>query len=412
MRSSFQGGRQNHFLFLLTVACLLILLTFGFKEQLFCLVYPGISYISGSNHADENDLCKLTASFSCAYFGFVKENQSIRVAVENSSGTKELLMEYELNPGEIEEQEQRNEGMAEDETMEDVFLAKDIQEEIMEENGTAGQLTSETYGQNKEFVKAAEPAQVLDYEKLLDFDYLKKHFYTVDKSTDIGAGLLNARKMLEYEAAISTDASKPQILIYHTHSQEEFADSIPGNPETSIVGVGEKLAQVLREEYGFNVIHHTGVYDVESRDYAYSAAGPAIEQILSENPSIEVVIDLHRDGVGETTHLVSDVGGRKTAQFMFFNGLSYLRSKGTIDYLKNPYIEENLAFSFQMKLAADEYYPGFARNIYLKGLRYNMHYRAKSLLIEVGAQTNTVEEAMNAAEPIAHILSVVLKGEK
>ena len=62
-----------------------------------------------------------------------------------------------------------------------------------------------------------------------------------------------------------------------------------------------------------------------------------------------------------------------------------------------------------MKLAADRYYPGFCRNIYLKGLRYNMHYRPKSLLIEVGAQTNTVEEVMNAVEPLAQILAEVLK---
>ena len=125
-----------------------------------------------------------------------------------------------------------------------------------------------------------------------------------------------------------------------------------------------------------------------------------------------MVIDLHRDGVADNTRLVSNVGGRPTAQFMFFNGLSYLKGRGDIDYLVNPYVEENLAFSFQMKLAADEYYPGFSRNIYLKGMRYNMHYREKSLLIEVGAQTNTVEEVMNAIDPIAHILAMVLKGEK
>ena len=133
------------------------------------------------------------------------------------------------------------------------------------------------------------------------------------------------------------------------------------------------------------------------------------EKILAENPSIEVIIDLHRDGVSEGTHLVKEIGGRQTAQFMFFNGISFLNSTGPIAYLENPYIEQNLAFSFQMKLAADCYYPGFCRNIYMKGLRYNMHYRPKSLLIEVGAQTNTVEEAMNAAEPLAQILAEVLK---
>lgn len=392
-------------MFFVALICLLTLLAFGFKEQLFCLVYPGVSYISGIQTIERFELCKLTASFSNGYYGYLEQRDNPELSVENLAGAKELLKEHELNSGGIAEDERGNEGMARDASMSDVFLSEDIQNGIAAENESAG-------GENKEFIRAEAVACVLDYEKLLDFDYLKKNFYTIDKSTDIGEGLLNARRMLEYDATISGDASKPQILIYHTHSQEEFADSIPGDASTTIVGAGEKLAQLLREEYGFNVIHHTGIYDVESRDYAYSAAGPAIEQILAENPSIEVVIDLHRDGVAGSTRLVSDVGGRATAQFMFFNGLSYLKSTGNIDYLENPYIKENLAFSFQMKLAADEYYPGFARNTYLKGLRYNMHYCPKSLLIEVGAQTNTVEEIMNAIDPLAHILAMVLKGEK
>ena len=171
--------------------------------------------------------------------------------------------------------------------------------------------------------------------------------------------------------------------------------------------MGEKLATLLREEYGFHVMHHTGEYDVADRDNAYSYAGPALEQILAENPSIEVVIDLHRDGVAETTHLV-EVNGKQTSQIMFFNGLSRTTANGDIAYLANPNLADNLAFSFQMKLAAEEYYPGFARGTYLKGYRYNLHYRPKSLLVEVGAQTNTVEEAMNAMEPLADLLHKVL----
>lgn len=120
------------------------------------------------------------------------------------------------------------------------------------------------------------------------------------------------------------------------------------------------------------------------------------------------MIDLHRDGVAETTRLVTEVNGKQTAQIMFFNGLSRTTANGDIPYLANPYLADNLAFSFQMKLAAEEYYPGFARSNYLKGYRYNLHYRPKSLLIEVGAQTNTFEEARNAMEPLADILHRVL----
>lgn len=257
------------------------------------------------------------------------------------------------------------------------------------------------------FVPNQTPVVTYAAEKLNDFDYLIQNFYVVDRTTTINSSQLNAADLLSRSMKLTHDAQAPQILIYHTHSQEYFADSVPGDASTSVVGLGEYLTQLL-EGYGFHVLHHTGEYDVESRDNAYSRAGPAVEQILKENPSIEIVIDLHRDGVAEGTHLVTDVQGKQTASIMFFNGLSRTTANGDISYLPNPYIQDNLAFSLQMQIAANEYYPGFSRMIYLKGYRYNMHYCPKSLLVEVGAQTNTVQEAMNAMEPLADILAKVI----
>ena len=152
-------------------------------------------------------------------------------------------------------------------------------------------------------------------------------------------------------------------------------------------------------------------YDSD-RDRAYGVAGPALEKILKENPSIEVVIDLHRDGVAEDTYLLTEVNDTVMAPVMFFNGLSYTNKNGRLASLGNPNLQTNLAFSLQMELLAGEYYPGFSRGIYLKGLRYNLHYCPKSLLVEVGAQTNTLQEAMNAMPPLADILNRVLSGEK
>lgn len=247
-------------------------------------------------------------------------------------------------------------------------------------------------------------------EKLNDFDYLIQNFYQVDSTTTIDGSQLNADALFAKDLRLSHDASTPQILIYHTHSQESYKDSVPGDPADTVVGVGDYLAKLLTEQYGMNVIHHKGEYDVGDRDHAYSKAGPALEQILAENPSIEVVIDLHRDGIAESTRLVTNIDGTEMAQIMFFNGLSRTTSTGNIDYLYNPYIADNLAMSFQMQIKAAEYYPGFTRRVYLKSYRYNMHYCPKTLLIEVGAQTNTVQEAMNAMVPLADILHKVLTG--
>lgn len=260
-----------------------------------------------------------------------------------------------------------------------------------------------------EEVFATEKVVNYSMDKLADFDYLIQNFYQVDKTTTINSSQLNAAEMLEKDMTLTHDASSPQILIYHTHSQEAYADSAAGDAATSVIGVADYLTELL-QGYGYNVIHHKGEYDVEDRDHAYSLAGPALEQILAENPSIEVVIDLHRDGVGENTRLVTTQNGTNMAQIMFFNGLSRTTSTGDIAYLNNPYIADNLAFSFQMQLAAAEYYPGLTRRLYLKGYRYNMHYCPKTLLVEVGAQTNTFEEAKNSMVPLADILNKVLSG--
>ena len=218
------------------------------------------------------------------------------------------------------------------------------------------------------------------------------------------------------DMTLQQDSSAPQILIYHTHSQEGFADSVEGDVRTTIVGVGDRLTEILRERFGYNVIHNTNVYyymDGElDRNRAYTLAAEDVKRILAENPSIEVLIDLHRDGVNEGTHLVTEVDGKPTAQFMFFNGLSYSRRNGPISYLYNPYIGENLALSLQLKLACEKYYPGVSRKIYLKSLRYNLHLRPKSLLVEAGAQTNTLEEMMNAMDPLAEVLHQVLGNPK
>ena len=260
------------------------------------------------------------------------------------------------------------------------------------------------------FRPAVQQVQI-DRTQLADYETLVRNFYAIDANTMAGSDQLSVEKLLGMDMTLPQEGDGPQILIYHTHSQEAFVDSVPGDVNTGIVGVGECLTKILTEQYGYRVLHHTGQYDVETRDNAYSRALPAVEQILAENPSIQVIIDLHRDEVAEETKLVTDIQGRPTARFMFFNGLSRTRKKGDIDYLANENQEANLAFSFQMQLKAAEYYPGLTRRIYLKGYRYNMHLRPRTLLVELGAQNNTVEEAINACDPLAHILDMVLKGE-
>ena len=278
--------------------------------------------------------------------------------------------------------------------------------------------TQSTRGEDQSLIPAvATPANGIIYsqQSLYDYNFLMNNFYITDSSTSSDASLINGETLLNRDLTLDLTGEDPVILIYHTHSQEKFADSREGYVEDTVVGLGNTLTSILQEKYKISVYHDTGVYDmidgVEDRNEAYSLAQEAITSILEQYPSIKVVIDLHRDGVAQDTHLVTQVNGKSTAQIMFFNGLCRNANNDTSGYLQNPYLTDNLAFSLQMQLKAAEKYPGFTRRIYLRDYRYNMHLCPRSLLVECGAQTNTVAEAQNAMEPLADLLYCVLSGQ-
>ena len=299
--------------------------------------------------------------------------------------------------------------LTEDEATYAILAKKQAEEEnSVDENG---QLIGKD--KSEETRQASVPTMDLSMERLNDFEYLVSNFYTVDSVTYINPSELNASELLGKDLRIDLNTGGSKILIYHTHSQETFADS-DNDPSTSIVGIGRYLTEILNNKYKIPTMHHEGVYDLINgkldRSEAYEFAKPEVEQILAENPSIEVVIDLHRDGVADTTHLVTEINGKPTAQIMFFNGLSRTRVNGDLAGMANPYLQDNLAFSLQMKIAAETKYPGFARRNYLRGYKYNMDLMPRMLLIEAGAQTNTVEEMRNAMEVLADLLNSVLTG--
>ena len=252
-------------------------------------------------------------------------------------------------------------------------------------------------------------------ETLADYDYLMNHFFIVDSATETTAEQINAAQFLAEDLTLPKEAGLPQILIYHSHSQETFCDSREGKEEDTIVGVGDSLTELLSETYGYQVMHVTEKFDLAGgeldRSKAYDYARAWLEPVLKENPSIQVVIDLHRDGVPDDRRLVTEINGKETAQLLFYNGLSHTINSGDLSYLPNPYIQDNLAFSFQLEYQAALYYPKLYRGIYLAGLRYNLHLRPRALLLEAGAQTNTVQEVKNAMEPFADILDRVLQGK-
>ena len=240
--------------------------------------------------------------------------------------------------------------------------------------------------------------------------YLRKYIYQIDSTTTATDGELNGKVLMNMNLRLKK-SDQPQILIYHTHGSETYRGSRKGRKSDTVIGVGDVLVNKLRQRK-IKVIHDRNIYDVkngkEERSKAYNYAANAIEENLRKYPSIRVVIDLHRDGVNEKTKLITTQKGRQMAQIMFFNGMSRTAANGDIKYLKNPNKQMNLAFSLQLQAQAMKKYPGFTRKIYMKGYRYNLHYRGRSLLVEVGAQNNTLSQAKASMSLLAELLNDVL----
>lgn len=291
---------------------------------------------------------------------------------------------------------------------------KEMAEEPETETGTEsenGNELAETELNGDGMDKVLEAAAgIIPKEKLMDYNYVLNNFYVVPSVTSLRPQVLDLDKISQVDLRIEKNSTVPQILVFHTHSQEKFADSEENG--MSIVNVGDRLVSLLQEQYGYNVIHLTDEFDmaggVLDRSEAYTYANTKLDDVLAQNPSIQVVIDLHRDGVDASKHLVTEIDGKQTARIMLFNGISYTKEQGEIDYLPNPYITENLAMTYKMFLLGKINYPDLFRCIYISGYRYCLHHVPRSMLIEAGAQTNTYEEVYNAMEPLARLIDMEL----
>lgn len=338
-----------------------------------------------------------------------------QVKYQDEEATFEWIFEQAMNVAPLLQyyEEETTLVQAEDTTTNEwILLAQAMDENYIDESGELVGEEVVVEPNTDDYETIVDIANIETAEKLADLDYIFSNYYVVDKTVSIDESLFNPTEWVTEDLSLAEDVEGPQILIYHTHSQEGFTDTVEGDPSTTIVGVGAYLTEVLEEEYGVEVLHHDGVYDlvdgVLDRSNAYALSYDAVSEIIEENPSIELVIDLHRDGVLDHTHLVTMIDGEATAQIMYFNGLSSTLSTGSISSLENPYVEDNLALTFQMQLASEELYPGFSRRIYLKSYRYNLHLMPKTMLIEAGAQTNSLEEMYNAMDVLAEVLSVVV----
>lgn len=243
------------------------------------------------------------------------------------------------------------------------------------------------------------------------------NFY-VKNATDLSidlAGYLNADLPFKYE-----DTSEPQVLIVHTHATESYMDEDLGyyyesfyprdsDDSFNVIRVGDAIAQKL-EQSGIAVAHCTEHHDEPSYLGAYDNSAQSILEYMEKYPSIKIVLDIHRDSIttddNEKIKPTFEYNGKKAAQIMIMCG------NDNYGYYNFPDWEENMSLAVKLQSTAETKYPGITRPLYFGNFMYNMNLAPGSLLIEVGTDANTLEEAVNSGEMLGDVIATVLKGAK
>ena len=246
---------------------------------------------------------------------------------------------------------------------------------------------------------------------IFDDENLKIKYENTEKELNIDEEI-NIDSLLAEDLSIKKDNAK--ILIIHSHPYEKYALDLEGN-QGSVIDVGNKLEEILEDKYDISVIHlsddnMTEAYNVTE---AYKTIEARVKKVLKENPSIQVIIDIHRDGGVKPTATM--IKNKPTAKVNINNGLCIDAEVGTIGSLKeytNPYIYENLSLSTQIKIRGDAMTPNLIEPITLLSNRYSLYMLPKSLMIDVGNNMDTLETAENAIESFSEILADVLKLDK
>lgn len=211
-------------------------------------------------------------------------------------------------------------------------------------------------------------------------------------------------------------AEEPAVLILHTHATESYTKQPGEDYEESgafrtldesynMISVGDYLAELL-EAGGLTVLHDRQLHDYPSYNGSYSHARKSMEAYLEEYPSIQLVLDLHRDASGDNSNQMvteATVDGADSAQIMLVVGTD---ASG----LKHPDWEENLSLALKLHLQMERINPGICRYVNLRSQRFNQDLCPGALIVEVGAAGNSHEEALRATKVLAKGILNLAKG--
>lgn len=252
--------------------------------------------------------------------------------------------------------------------------------------------------------EASAPSQIRTVERAI---------YSEIKINNSTSHIIDVEALLGAGLALSAPGpqDEPQVLIIHTHGSESFNGINMGDisarstdNEQNVVRLGSEIAEIF-ESSGISVIHDTGIRDYPSYNGSYTRTLAEIEAYLEMYPSIEIVIDVHRDAItddeGNITKTVCQIGGEDAAQVMLVMG----SDEGG---LSHPLWEENLKLGLRLQEKMNQLFPGLARPLNLRIDRFNQHATTGSILVEIGCSGNTLDEAVLAARCFAEAAAEVI----
>lgn len=272
----------------------------------------------------------------------------------------------------------------------------------------------------QKYANAAQDGKIV--EKTYDKKNATSVFGNVTVRNTTASHSINIEKSLNQKANLKiTDKSKPTVLIFHTHTTESYLPSADGwytnsyptrhdDKKQNMVRVGDAMCEEL-EKKGIGVIHDTQIYDHKYTG-AYDLSRVTVEKILKENPSIQIVLDVHRDAIkqsdGTKIKPTFTYNGRKGAQVMIIAGCEDGKVKSF------PNWEQNLTFALQLHKQIETMYPSMMRPILFAGRKYNMDVVPCSVLLEFGSDSNTLAEAEYSGHLVGRALSeyIIKNSEK
>lgn len=201
------------------------------------------------------------------------------------------------------------------------------------------------------------------------------------------------------------DNSKPQVIIYHTHSSESYQPYTASNfHRQEEAGTVREVGNVMTAELnrlGVAVVHDKTIHDSPSYNESYDRSMETITALMKKYPTAKVIIDLHRDAAAYTGNVGETmmIEGEKTAKYKLVVGQN------------NDNYSQLMTFANQVNAAADKMYPGFSGRIIEKEYRYNEYIADKYLLLEVGNNQNHIKEVRKTGKYFARVLAKVLEAE-